>query len=49
MKDFDTFAKIAYNLRGGDLGKLIITTGFEKLPKLQKNRPIWSHCRFFIE
>ena len=27
----------------GDLGKLIGAKGFEKLPKVQKNRPIWSH------
>ena len=27
----------------GDLGKIIATTGFEWLPKEQKNRPIWSH------
>ena len=27
----------------GDLGKLIVAKGFEKLPKVQK-RPIWSHC-----
>ena len=26
----------------GDLGKLIVALGFEKLPKVQK-RPIWSH------
>ena len=28
----------------GDLGKFIVAKGFEKLPKVQKNRPIWSHC-----
>ena len=33
MKDFDTFTKIAKNV--GDLGKIIIATGFEKLPKVQ--------------
>ena len=33
MKDFDNFTKIAKNL--GDLGKLIVATGFEKLPKVQ--------------
>ena len=27
----------------GDLGKIIVATGFEWLPKMQKNRPIWSH------
>ena len=26
-----------------DLGKIIVTTGFEWLHKV-KNRPIWSHC-----
>ena len=25
-----------------DLGKVIVTTGFEWLPKVQKNHPIWS-------
>ena len=29
----------------GDLGKLIFAKGFEKLPKVKKNCPIWSHCR----
>ena len=33
MKDFDAFAKIAQNV--GDLGKIIVATGFEKLPKVQ--------------
>ena len=33
MKDFETFTKIAY--KHGNLGKIIITTGFEKLPKGQ--------------
>ena len=28
----------------GDLGKLIVAKGFKKLPKVQKNRQIWSHC-----
>ena len=28
----------------GHLGKIIAATGFEWLPKEQKNRPIWSHC-----
>ena len=28
----------------GNLGKIIVATGFELLPKVQKNRPIWSHC-----
>ena len=26
------------------LPKIIVATGFEWLPKVQKNRPIWSHC-----
>ena len=26
----------------GDLGKLIVAKGFEKLSPI--NRPIWSHC-----
>ena len=33
--------KLPKNL--GDLGKLIVAKGFKKLPKLQKNRQIWSH------
>ena len=33
MKDFDNFTKIVYNV--GNLGKLIVATGFEKLPKVQ--------------
>ena len=33
MKDFDTFTKIAKNV--GDLGKIIVAAGFEKLPKVQ--------------
>ena len=32
IKDFDTFTKIAKNV--GDLGKLIVAKGFEKLPKV---------------
>ena len=27
----------------GDLGKIIVATSFECLPKKQKKRPIWSH------
>ena len=34
MKDFDTCTKIAWNV--DDLGKLTVTTGFEKLPKVEK-------------
>ena len=33
MKDFDTFTKFDYNV--GNLGKIIVATGFEKLPKVQ--------------
>jgi len=33
MKDFDTFTKIAKNV--GNLGKIILATGFKKLPKVQ--------------
>ena len=33
MKDFDAFTKIAKYV--GDLCKIIIATGFEKLPKVQ--------------
>ena len=33
MKDFDTYTKIIKNV--GDLGKIILSTGFEKLPKVQ--------------
>ena len=33
MKDFDTFQKKPWNV--GDLGKIIVTTGFEKLPEMQ--------------
>ena len=34
MMDFDTFRKLPYNV--GDLGKIIIATGFEWFPKVQK-------------
>ena len=27
----------------GDLGKFIVAKGFKKLPKVQKNRQLWSH------
>ena len=33
MKDFYTFKKLPNNM--GDLGKIIVDTGFEKLPKVQ--------------
>ena len=33
IKDFDTFSKLPKNL--GDLDKLIVDKGFEKLPKVQ--------------
>ena len=35
MKDFDKFTKNCTK-NGGDLGKIIVATGFEKLPKVQK-------------
>ena len=34
MKDFYTFTKMAKNV--SNLGKIIVATGFEKLPKVQK-------------
>ena len=33
MMDFDTFTKSAKNV--GDLGKLFVAKGFEKMPKVQ--------------
>ena len=33
MKSFDTFKNLPKNV--GDLGKIIIAIGFEKLPKVQ--------------
>ena len=33
MKDFDNFTKIYLNVGGS--GKIIVATGFEKLPKVQ--------------
>ena len=42
IKDFVTFTNLPKNV--GDLGILIVAKGFEKLPKLQTNRPIWSDC-----
>ena len=41
MKDFDTFQKMPKNV--GDLGKLIVAKGFEKVAQSPINRPIWSH------
>ena len=41
MKYFDPFTKIAKNV--GYLGKIILATGFEKMPKSAINRTIWSH------
>ena len=35
MKNFDTFHKIAKNV--GNLGKIIVSTGVEKLPKCNKS------------
>ena len=42
MIDFYIVTKLPKNV--GDSGKLIVAKGFKKLPKVQKNRPIWSHC-----
>ena len=33
MKDIDTFIKLPYNV--GNLGKIIVAKGFEKLTKVQ--------------
>ena len=33
MKSFDTFKKLPKNV--GDLGKIIVAIGFEKLPNVQ--------------
>ena len=41
LKILTPLQKLPKNVR--DLGKLIVAKGFEKLPKVQKNRPIWSH------
>ena len=32
------------NRNAGDLGKIIAAIGFESLPKVQKDLPIWPHC-----
>ena len=34
MTDFEKFTKFPKNV--GNLGKIIVATGFEKLPKVQK-------------
>ena len=39
---FTPLQKLSKNV--GDLGKLIAAKGLKKLPKVKKNRPIWSHC-----
>ena len=41
MIDFDTFTKLSKHV--GDLDKLICAKVYKNLPKVQKNRPIWSH------
>ena len=41
MIDFDTFKKVPENV--GDLDKLIVAEGFEKVVLSAKDRPIWSH------
>ena len=42
MNDFDTFTKLLKYV--AHLGKIIVATSFEWLPKVQKNRQIWSLC-----
>ena len=32
----------------GNLGKIIVATGFEKIPQSPINRPIWSHCSWLL-
>ena len=32
----------------GNLGKIIVATSFEWLPKVKKNRQIWSHWLWHI-
>ena len=41
LKILTTLQNLPTNV--GDLGKLIVATGFEKLPQIPINRPIWSH------
>ena len=41
MKDFHTIKKIAKNM--GDLGKIIVATGFKKVAQSVIKRPILSH------
>ena len=41
MNDFHIFTKMPNNV--SNLGKIVVATGFECLPKKQKNRPIWSY------
>ena len=43
IKDFDNFTKIASSV--GDLGKIIVATGFEKVAQSPINCPIWSHWK----
>ena len=42
-KIFDPFSENAKMI--GQFGQTIVDTGFKKLPKRQKNRPICSHWR----
>ena len=44
MNVFAPLQKMPNNV--GDLGKIIVATVFEWLPKVQKNRPIWSLLAF---
>ena len=41
-KRFVPLPKLPKNV--GNLGKIILATGFEKLPKVSKFRTNWSHC-----
>ena len=45
LKILTSLQKLPKNV--GDLGRLIVANGFKRLPKVQKNRPIWSHWRLF--
>ena len=45
MRDFDNFTEIPKNV--GNLGKIIVATGFEKLPKVQSGHT-GSRVRLYI-
>ena len=46
MNDFDTFPKMYNNVV--DLGKIIVTPGFEWLPKVQKSPNLVTLVPFYI-